>query len=145
MSVQLYWTQIKEIRYGFEPHTLSKYSDCHSSLDILSSYIDLPPSLFIEDKITLEQATLVKDFTTRLRNAVVNDIIDFLMNEPPSFNNDNAHITSLFAESTMKYKDDNRYMRIQTARSFIKAGQKAIAGNKDYIDIFFGINHWHFN
>ena len=50
--------------------------------------------------------------------------------DPFSFNNDNEHIASLFAESMMKYKDDNRYMPIQTTRSFIKAAQKAIAEDK---------------
>lgn len=146
-ATQFDWTKIKGIHYSFHRHTLNKYSDCHTFLnESLSSEIEFPTqTLFLEAEITPEEATLVNDFTARIREDVVLDIIHLLMDAPSTFNNDSEHITSLFAESMMRYKDGNRQVPIRTAKSFTKAAQKAVDEQKDYIEIAFSIDHWHFD
>lgn len=144
---QFDWTRIKGIRYSFHRHTLNKYSDCHAFLnESLSSDIEFPAdTLFLEAEITPEEATLVNDFTTRIRDEIVLDIIHLMMDAPSTFNNDSEHITSLFAESMMRYKDGNRQVPIRTTKSFTKAAQKAIDEEKNYIEIILSIDHWHFD
>ena len=148
MSLETFdWTQIKGIQYSFHRHALSKYNDCHIHLnEALSAVIDpLPSEIFLEDPISPERATLVSDFVTRIRDAVVLDIIQLLDQAPGSFENDMEHIAQLFAESMVRYKDGNRYIPIRSTASFIKAAQKALSDGKINVEIIFSIDHWYFD
>ena len=143
MSVQLDWTEIKGIRYRFEKHTLRKYSECHSYLNLLSSEIDLPPSIYLDT----EKTTVVKEFAARIKDDVVEEIISILTDEAPAtYNNDFEHIASLFKNSRLVYQDDTRGpVPIRSTSSFTTAASKTIAEEKDYIEIFFTINNLHFD
>ena len=99
--------------------------------------------IFKEEEITPESATLAPDFVKRIREAFVNEILD----QPSSYNNDVVHISRLFSNSTIRYKDSrNRFVRIRTPPSFVKAAQQAIdnADSEYYIHLFFTIDHWYF-
>ena len=137
MSGQFDWTQIEGIRYSFKKHNIRQYKDCHSILNELSSEIDLPPSLFDED------GTLSTDFTTAIKTAVVNDILQILVDAP------SKHVSSLFDNSYMMYKAGNQdplpLRLLRSSRAFIKAAQGAIDDEATHIEIFFSIDHWHFN
>ena len=148
MSVPFDWTQIKGIRTNFKPHASTKYAPCHEQLqDNLSLDIDMPMiDIFQEEEITSESATLAPDFVKRLRDAFVNEIIQLPC--PSSYNNDIVHISRLFSDSTVQYKDNrNRLAFLRTPSSFVKAAQQAIndVDSEDYIDLFFTIDHWHFD
>ena len=142
MSGQFDWTQIEGIRYSFKKHNIRQYKDCHSILNQLSSEIDLPPSLFDED------GTLSTDFTTAIKTAVVNDILQILVDAPSDYINNDQHISSLFDNSLM-YRAGNQatspLRMLRSSRAFINAAQGALADDETYIDIFFSIDHWHFN
>ena len=122
MSVQFDWTQIKGIRTNFKPHAKAKYARCYKFLqDKLSLDIDMPMiDIFQEEEITSESATLAPDFVKRLRDAFVNEIIQLPC--PSSYNNDIVHISRLFSDSTVQYKDSrNCYKCLRTPSSSVKA------------------------
>ena len=131
MSVNFDWSQIEGIRYSFKKHDLRQYSDCHSILNQLSSEIDLPPSLFDED------GTLSTDFTTAIKTAVVNDILQILVDAPSDYINNDQHISSLFDNSLMYRAGNQATSPLRMLRSS--------SADETYIDIFFSIDHWHFN
>ena len=143
---QFDWTQIKGIDYCFHRHALSRYNDCHAHLnELISSVIPLPSVLFLEETITRENATLVAEFESRIRDEVVNNIVQLVAHAPASFDNNSEHIGSLFAESMLRYKDGNRLIPIRSTESFVKAAQKTIDEGKENIEILFSIDHWYFD
>ena len=144
MSVQFDWTQIKGIRTNFKQHVSTKYATHHETLyRYLSFDIDMPMiDIFQEKEITPESATLAPDFVKRIREAYANELFQH------TYNNDIVHISHLFSESTVQYKDSrNCYKFLRTPSTFVKAAQQAIndVNSEDYIDLFFTIDHWHFD
>ena len=143
MSAPFDWTEIKGIRYTFEKHTMHKYRDCHSSLNFLTSDIELPPSIFLDP----EKTEIARDFAARIKDAIVEEIISILTDEAPDFyNNDNEHIASLFKNSILVYQDTTRgSVPLRSTSSFITAASQTIDNDKDYIEVLLNTSNWHFD